>query len=78
MISGKSSTEKLKGKAKGIGRRGGGQNTNERECSEEKRNVEETTDRVEISARFFGPESWGGKVVFGEKMRRKERLDKAR
>lgn len=60
MISGKSSTEKLKGKAKGIGRRGGGQNTNEWECSEEKRNVEETTDRVEISAGFIGPESQGG------------------
>lgn len=74
MVGGKSSREKLKGKAKGAGRRGRGQNRNERECSVEKRNVEETTAREEISAGFVGAES-GGKVVFGEKMRRKERPD---
>lgn len=51
-----------------------GQNRNERECSVEKRDVEETTAREEISAGFVGAES-GGMVVFGEKMRRKERPD---
>lgn len=55
-----------------------GQNRNERECREEKRIVEETTARVEISAGFVGPESQGGEVVFGGKMRGKERLVKAR
>lgn len=38
--------------------------------------MEETTE--EISAGFVGPKSQGGEVVFREKMRRKERLDKAR
>lgn len=40
--------------------------------------MEETTAGVEISAGFVGPESQGGEVVFGEKMRGKERLVKAR
>lgn len=72
MTSRKSSTEKLKGRAKGEGRRGGGESVARRKEMQKK-----TTDREEISAGFLGPESRGGEVVFGEKMRRTEGLDKA-
>lgn len=47
------------------------QNRNERECSEEKRIVEATTARVEISAGFVGPESQGGRGGLWRKDERK-------
>lgn len=53
--------KKLKGKAKGVGQRGWRQNRNEREGSGERRNVEETTAREEISAGFIGAESQGAR-----------------
>lgn len=59
-IRGRGSTEKLKGKAKGVG---GGRIT----MSEGKRNGEETTDWEEISACFVGGVTGGARRSLEER-----------
>lgn len=71
MTSRKSSTEKLKGRAKGEGRRGGGESVARRKEMQKKQQIERRFQLVSLD------QSRGGEVVFGEKMRRTEGLDKA-
>lgn len=71
LTSRKSSTEKLKGRAKGEGRRGGGESVARRKEMQKKQQIERRFQLVSLD------QSRGGEVVFGEKMRRTEGLDKA-